>query len=364
MRILQISSARHFGGGEKHLIDLIAGLRARGHDVFLAAPEDSPLREKLHNFPEDNFLPVDIHHALHIAAALKLSAAVRRNKIDIVHAHVARDYVAASLAVRFNPPVKLVLTRHVLFPMKPLHRLALSNVAKVIAVSSAVEKVLLKDGIFPARKIAMIPNGIDISHWAQADHHALQRDFRHQHGIAENTLLIGTVGELKKLKGQEDFILAAEIVRQKYPDAQFIVVGKDNSGGTYREHLKKMVSAIDAGGNFIWLDWIDDTAPLLHALNVFVSASHSESFGLSILEAMASGCAVVATTTEGAMELLGKDLVPIEHPVKLAAAIVDLLGKDEARKTNGKYLQNRATEMFDLQKMINATEKIYRDLNR
>jgi glycosyltransferase involved in cell wall biosynthesis len=363
MKILQVSSARNFGGGEKHLADLVEGLTARGHEVFLAAPARSLLRERA-NLPAENFLPLNIGNSLDLFAARQISALIRKHEFEIVHAHPARDYFPASLAARLAPQAKLVLTRHVLFPMKGLHRLALSNVARVIAVSGAVEKQLREQGNFPPEKIVLIPNGIDAGHWSGAPHEKLREEFRAAHGIPGGAFLVGTVGELKKLKGQEDLILAAEIILQQFPEAHFVITGKDNTaGGEYRRYLQNLAGAAGAADRVLWLDWVEDTAPLLHALDVFVSASHSESFGLAMLEAMASGCAVVATETEGAKELLGKkNLAPVEDPLKLAQAVCEILSDGDKRAALGKELQARAGNDFDLQKMIDATEKLYLEL--
>jgi L-malate glycosyltransferase len=364
MRILQISSARSFGGGEKHLIDLTGGLAAKGHEVFLAAALDSPLRDRTPVSTAISFVPLKIGHALDIAAALSISKIIREKNIDVVHAHVARDYIPASLAVRLNPKAKLVLTRHVLFPMKRLQKFALSNVLRVIAVSSAVRSQLRRQNTFPPEKVITISNGINTAHWADAPGEELRKSFRETYNIPLDAFLIGSVGELKKLKGQEDLTLAAEMVLQKFPDTYFVIVGKDNSSdGEYGRHLRNLAAAIGAADKFIWIDWIEDTAPLLHALDVFVSPSHSESFGLAILEAMASGCAVVSTETEGAKELFGKaSLVPVEDPLKLAAAICSVLEDSFLRETLGKDLQIRAVENFDLKRMIEATEKLYLEL--
>jgi glycosyltransferase involved in cell wall biosynthesis len=366
MRILQISSAKNFGGGERHLIDLINGLSARGHKVFLAAPETSPLREKLAHLPSVSFVPVDISHALDIFAARKLSRLIKGKNIDIVHAHVARDYLPVSLAIRFaasSKAAKLVLTRHVLFPMKRLQKFALANVSKVIAVSHSVEKQLRRQKVFLPEKIVTVPNGIEIEHWSDTSDN-VGEDFRKRFAIPIDVPLIGTVGELKKLKGQEDFILAAEIVLRRFPAAHFVSVGKNNSGDkNYLTHLKKMVAAIGAEQNFIWIDHVEDTAPLLKALDIFVSASHSESFGLAILEAMSSACTVVATETEGAKELLGNtSMTPVGDPVKLSEKIVGLLDNDAERTESARKLQIRAKENFSLEKMIASTEELYLQL--
>ena len=72
----------------------------------------------------------------------------------------------------------------------------------------------------------------------------------------------------------------------------------------FARELKRLVKIFDLEDRFLFLDWVENTAPLLAAMDIFVSASHSESFGLAIFEAMASGKAIVATETEGAKELI------------------------------------------------------------
>jgi glycosyltransferase involved in cell wall biosynthesis len=283
---------------------------------------------------------------------------------------VARDYFPVSLAARLGRSAgstKFVLTRHVLFPMKTLHRFALANVSRVIAVSKAVADQLTEERVFAPEKIVHIANGIDISHWRDAPHEYLRTGFRSSHGIPHDAPLVGTVGELKKLKGQEDLLLAAEMILQRFPETYFVIAGADNtagnSAGGYLKHLQSLATVIGAEDRFIWIDRVDDTGPLLHASDVFVSASHSESFGLAILEAMASGCAVVSTATEGAKELLGeKGLVPIGDPLELANAVSLFLSDEDKRKESGQIDQEIAQKNFALEKMIEATERLYQGL--
>ncbi|MCA1624864.1 MAG: glycosyltransferase family 4 protein [Acidobacteria bacterium] len=367
MRILQISSAKNFGGGERHLVDLTKGLINRRHDLFLAAPRNSPVFKKIAELPKENVLEVNIKNSLDIFAARKISKFVREKEIEIVHAHLAKDYLPASLAVHLTRRANLVLTRHVLFPMKKTQKHALKNVSKIIAVSSAVKVNLQKT--FPSEKIIIIPNGIDIENWASVDREKLRQAFRFEHNISFDALLIGTVGELKLLKGQRDFVLAAQQVAQKFPEAHFVVVGKDNSSKqNFRCELKRLVKVFGLENRFLWLDWIEETAPLLSALDIFVSASHSESFGLAILEAMASGCAIVSTETEGAKELIEDEkmgkLVPVENPNQLAKAIIELSEDKQSRGKFGKNAQKSAKEKFGSAEMISKTEKIYRQVLR
>jgi glycosyltransferase involved in cell wall biosynthesis len=115
---------------------------------------------------------------------------------------------------------------------------------------------------------------------------------------------------------------------------------------------------------FLWLDWIDDTDSFFSAIDIFVSPSHSESFGLAMLEAMAHGRPVVATETEGARELFGKDadLAKIGDPVTLARKIVAYLGDETARAASGERNRRTAGEKFSLKRMIDETEALYRKL--
>ena len=362
MRILQISSAKTFGGGEKHFVDLCKGLAEKGHDVFASLHKDNDWEESLNFLPKENRLHISLRNSIDVLSARKIAKFLRNQDIDIVHAHLARDYPPASLAVRFYPEAKLILTRHVLFPMKSIHKLVLKNVSKVIAVSSAVETNLCKT--FSKDKIVCVPNGIEIEKWAGIDRKELSEQFRRDHQIPLEVPLIGILGELIKLKGQDDFIIAANEVVKKFPDAYFIIVGKDNSfDQKFRQSLKRLVKVFGLEKQFTFLNWVENTAPLLSALDVFVSASHTESFGLAILESMATGTAVVSTETAGAKELVnsGKTgtLTPIGNAVKLAEGIIKTIKDDNLQEEMSKRAQDFAKKNFNFKQMVDKTEKIY-----
>jgi len=361
VKILQISSAKNFGGGEKHFVDLSHGLVRRGHEVFVALRPTNDWQARLDFLPTENILHVSLRNSLGVLSAQKIAEFIQANNIEIVHAHAARDYIPTSLACRIAKTPKFVLTRHVLFPLKSFNRFALGNLSKAIAVSSAVEANL--QSMFPKEKITLISNGIDVENWANADRETLRREFRFEQNIAFDTFLIGTIGELKILKGQKDFILAAQIIAQKFPEARFVIVGRDNSfKQSYQRELKDLVKLSGLEERFLWLEWIEETPAFFAALDVFVSASHTESFGLAILEAMASGAAIVATETEGAKELFGVKsgrIVPVKEPLKIAEATVKFLEDEESREICGKNAQKTARENFTLDEMIAKTEKFY-----
>lgn len=361
MRILQISSARTFGGGERHFADLCRGLSERGHTVFAAVRPTSEWQGRL-DIPAERILRVSIRNSFGIFSAKRIAGFMRENSIDVIHAHAARDYIPASIACMLSKPSAFVLTRHLVFPLKPFNRYALKNVSRAIAVSKGVGESLRT--VFPAEKITVIPNGIDIGTRA-VNREELGSEFRAEHDIPADVPLVGIIGELLPVKGQMDLILAAAEVLKVSPDARFVIAGKDNTPDKrHRRELKRMAKVLGLEKNILWLDWVDDTARLYSALDIFVSASHSESFGLAMLEAMAYATPVVATDTAGARELLPDAdwIVPVKEPFLMAEMLCDRLADRAKCIAAGEELRNAAGKRFSLSAMLDKTEQVYREV--
>ncbi len=363
MRILQISSARTFGGGERHVIDLSRGLTERGHEVFAAVRPTCEWQERLDFLPPASVFKVSIRNSFGVLSAMRIGEFIREREIDIVHAHVARDYIPASIACLTSKKSSFVITRHVMFPLKPFNRFALKNLSIAIGVSEPVGEALRK--IFPPEKITVIPNGIDVENFGAEDPAKLRSDFRNLHGIPETAPLVGALGELKPLKGQRDLVLAAQEIVKTIPDCRFVIVGIDHTvDNRFRRELKRLVKVFGLEENFIWLDWLEETDEFFAGIDLFVSPSHSESFGLAILEAMAHGKPLVATRTDGAEQLLGEreQLVAINSPVELADRIVSLLALPDRCTELGSLNKIKAGNQFSLDKMVTSTERIYQTL--
>lgn len=370
MKILQISSAQSLGGGERHFADLVNGLVDRGHEVHVALRPNSPLTGELRlgeqmGLPRANVATLPLRNSLDATSARVLSRLVRRNQIQIVHAHMARDYPLAAYAVRRNKGARLIVTRHVLFPLSRLHRVTLSRAARIIAVSEAVAAQLRADAVAKPERISVVLNGIDARRFENASNRFSREQFLGSWGLPGNSLLIGTVGELTPLKGQEEFLRAAAEVRKQFPNSHFIIAGTDSSrGNKNRAFLERLIRELKLTEHVRLVGWVEDLAQLYCALDVFVSASHTESFGLVITEAMASGASVVATETEGAREIIQAGetglLVPVGDVARLAAAIVELLGDEDKRARLGTTAQQAAVAQFSVERMIEETEEIYR----
>ena len=366
MKILHISSAQTLGGGERHLADLANALVTRGHEVFAVVRPGSPLIAELTGLPRENMSTLPLRNALDAPSARSLARFIRKHEIEIVHAHMARDYPLASYAVRRNPGAKLVVTRHVLFPLNRLHSITLSHAARVIAVSEAVARQLRAQGLVPRERIVVVPNGIDVQRFENARSQFDRIGFCRRWKIPADCLLVGAVGEIKSLKGHEDFARAAAIVARRFPNVHFLIAGKDSSRtGEHRAALEDLIARLDLTKHVHLVGWLDDVAQFYCALDVLVSASHTESFGLAIVEAMACGTAVVATETEGAREIIQNGesglLAPIGGIEALARVVMSLLEDETMRRQLRVCARQAAQKRFSLERMVDATETIYRE---
>ena len=363
MNILQISSASSFGGGERYVVDLTNSLTARGHNVYVAVRPRSPLIRHL-EIPPERVLTLPLRNALDVRSAHELDRFVRRQRIEVVHAHMARDYSLASYAARRNRQTKFVATRHVLFQLNRLHRHTLARATRVIAVSNAVAKELRSQSILREEQIAVIPNGIDVDRYARARAGFDRAQFLRGMGLRADCLLVGSVGELRTLKRHDDFIRAAARIVAVFPDTQFVLAGVDTSAsGEVRKELEKLVGELGLNDCFHFLGWVNEAEKLLCAMDVFVSASETESFGLAIVEAMAAGTAVVATATEGAQEVIEDQktgvLVPIRNVERIAESVINLLADPETRDRIATQSAQSAVTKFSLTRMVDEIEQIY-----
>ncbi len=358
MKILQVCSVTTFGGGERHLADLSHALVHRGHEVYAATVPGSPLSSELSFVPEERSIALTPHN--YVKNLIALARFVRAHRIEIVHAHAARDYHLAVLAVRLAPRSRLVLTRHVLFPLRRINKPLLSGVARVIAVSEAVAESLRQNGVVERAKITVVHNGIDVDRFNGAVEVASTRD-------GHFPMLVGTVGHLAPIKGHDIFVRAAALTSARRRGVRFTIVGEDKSPEmSHRRSLENLVTELGLGDVVALRGWCDDMPAVLSSLTLFVSAARSEPFGLAIVEAMAAGLPVVATASEGATEIIedgvsGK-LVAADNPEALAQAIDELLDDLDERSRLGRNALLAARERYSLDRMASDTEQVYREV--
>ncbi|HXH68820.1 MAG TPA: glycosyltransferase family 4 protein, partial [Pyrinomonadaceae bacterium] len=179
------------------------------------------------------------------------------------------------------------------------------------------------------------------------------------------TFVVGTIGHLAPIKGHDVFIRAAEIVLKKRENIRFVIVGEDKShSGKNRREIEDLIARLDLKSKIELAGWTDDVRPFLQKFDLFVSAARAEAFGLVIVEAMLYGLPVIATSSEGALEIIEDGtsgiLVPNEDAETLAKAILELFDDKDKREHLIRNGRRRVEEHFSLEGMVSKTEEFYR----
>lgn len=347
MRILELSTARIWGGGEVHLRALCFGLLRRGHDVTVACEHDGPLCRIL---ADDGLTPVPLDKEEDPGALARLAVAER---IDLIHAHQSRGARLAVGARYLAGRSRAIMTRHALGPVD--EDLPRTGLARVIAVSEAVARDCLADG-FPADRVTVVPNGVDPARFRPGFPPAS----REQLGLPPKARTIVLVGRLIKDKGVLT-ALEALLPLIAQTELYLLILGE----GEKRVKMERLVRQAELAEKVLFLGRQADVRPFLALAETVVAPGPREAFGLAILEAMAVGRPVVAVEAGGVPEVITDGvhglLVPPDDGLGLAAAIYRLAGDPVLRRRLGEAARERALE-FTEERMVRETEAVMEEV--
>lgn len=365
MRVLQVCSAKGIGGGEVHVADLALGLLERGIDVEMAIRPSSRLPDLVAERGDAGadlvWHRLPFRNALDLTSIRGIARIVERNGVDVVHAHVARDYPVAAMATASDRRGALVITRHHYLPIKSnvLYRRLLGR-ASIITVSESVRQTVAESLRVDPESIAVVHNWIDL------DRHASPRDRaseRHAYGI-KRRVAVGIVGQLTPLKGQEEFLRAAAQVVATRGDVEFLIVGEDGEAGSpFKRRLERRVAELGLGEWVRFLGFQQDLPGLFTALDAVAVPSWNEAFSLVAAEAMAAGRPVIASRVGGLVEVVEDELsgilVPVRDPDALAKAILRLAADPALAEMLGARARESARR-FARGPGIDAIVEVYR----
>jgi glycosyltransferase involved in cell wall biosynthesis len=161
-----------------------------------------------------------------------------------------------------------------------------------------------------------------------------------------------------EIKGHRYFLEAAAIVARSVPDAVFLIIGD----GELREDLERRIRGNPLLKNVRFLGQREDVPEILRAMDVYVCASISESFSLSLLEAMASGRAIVTTDCGGPGEMIRDGscgfVVPVGDSRAIAERIAAFLGDPSLGESFGRKAAQEAMR-YDIRATVNKLESLY-----
>lgn len=361
MRILQVCSATRMGGGERHVADLTRALIERGHELHLAVRPRCALREALRGLPV-TWHEMGLRNAMDLLSVQELRAIIRTREIEVLHAHVARDYVICGLTA-MRSPVRFFLTRHHFNPIKsnPLYLRAIADVRRLIAVSESVSRELVNAFPTLAERVTVIPNWVDVRDCGRLS----RADARQKLGLTQ-PLAIAIIGQITPLKRQDLFLHAAAqlIKRHGLTQAEFVIAGEVQShDGEYSGELRLLIRDLRISSQVRFTGQVENLPSVLAAFDIVAAPSDNEAFSLALAEAMAAGCAVIASRAGGMAEIVEENLTGLliapGDKTALAAGLHQLIEDRELRGRLGEAAQASVRERFERERVIDRIEMLY-----
>lgn len=230
-----------------------------------------------------------------------------------------------------------------------------------IAVAEAHGAYLAEHEGCPAKKVRVIPNGVDPEQFRPREpDHRLRKALR----LPLEAPVVAIVAALRPEKNHELFLRSAVLIRRRLPEARFLVVGD----GPRRASLEELADRLGLGETVHFVGTRDDVAQVLSLIDVLLLTSHSEANPVSILEGMACEKPVVATRVGSIAETVldGQTgyLVPPEDEQQVAARVIELLNNRQRAADMGRAGRQRVLSHWSSQRMVQGYEDLIVGLYR
>jgi glycosyltransferase involved in cell wall biosynthesis len=360
MNVLYVNHTGQVSGAEKSLLEVVRGATPLLSPI-VASP-DGPLVDRLRDIgvPHVSIRGMDASlrlHPRHTAVALSdiarsaraIRAAARRHDASVVHANSIRAGLMATLTADHHRPPTIVHMRDRL-PTSRISTVSLRAISRadLLIANSLYTAASLDDaGVTCPRRVIGNPVDLDRFDPGQVDRAGARAAFR----VSDGDYVALVLAQITPWKGQEEAIRAIARVREHHPSVRLLLAGSakfvskatryDNYA--YLETLERLVDELRLRDHVRFLGECDDVPSLLRATDTLLVPSWEEPFGRSMIEAMAMGVPVIATTVGGPAEVITDHLngllVPPRNPEAWAATIKRLIespGRQARLARNGR----------------------------
>lgn len=356
-------------GGERSILATLGDVGEAGFDLAAIGPPTGPLAEALSHRGVE-LLPLVTVDADGSRSSQKqireeIGRSLGKLRPDLVHAN--------SLSMgRLSGPVVAEMGLASIAHLRDILRLSRQAIndlnchRRLLAVSRATRDFHVAAGL-SARKTHLLHNGVDLDRFRPRPATGyLHREL----GLPAEARLLGTIGQIGLRKGQDVLLEAANLLADDFPEVHYLVVGErwsaKEESRQYEARLHEAATRSLAGRLHL-LGYRDDVDRLLNELTLLIHPARQEPLGRVLLEAAASGIAVVATDVGGTAEIFPYSsqtarLVLPDNADDLAAALGELLDDSNRRESLGRAARRRAEEAFGTDKAAAGLIEHYRDV--
>lgn len=299
IRVLHVAEAA--GGVERYLQTLFKYSDKEQVENILVCSQNYDYK-KMKSLA-DRVIVLKMAHQINPSSDIKVEKALRRIikqlKPDIVYAHSSKAGALARIAdlglknkVIYNPhgwAFNMQQSAKKKEMYKWVEKISAHFCDKIVCISDAERESALREKICKPSKLQVIYNGIDLEEIEKAASMS-----RAQLGIPEDAFVVGMVGRLSKQKAPDTFVKAAKLIKEKIPNAFFLMVGD----GELRGQIEGLINQYDLGSSFLITGWVDNPTAYMKIMDIGMLLSRWEGFGLVLPEYMACGVPIVATNVD------------------------------------------------------------------
>jgi glycosyltransferase involved in cell wall biosynthesis len=368
------------GGAALHVIELAARQRARGHDAVIVAGTLAEGEESMEYVAEEMSVPVvrlpalqrELSPAADLTAVRELRRSIVRRRADVLHTHTAKagatGRIAAMLPGSAFPRATAhtfhghVLSGYFRSPKEKVfigvERLLARRVGAIVAVSDEVRDDLVRLGVAPPEKIVVIPYGFDLSGLGRPDDAERARR-RAAIDVPADAFVVGFAGRLTAIKRPHDLVRTLAELVATGTDAYLVVVGD----GEERVGVEALAAELGVVGRCRFLGYRRDMATWYGAFDAFLLTSENEGTPVVAIEALASGCPVVATSAGGTGTVVRDGvsgfLAPVGDVPLLAARLREIASTPALARSLGDAGALDVGHRFASEAMADAVDELY-----
>ena len=306
IRVLHVAEAA--GGVERYLETLFKYTDHDKVENILICSQNYDYKKM--KYLADRVIIIKMAHQIDSKSDIKSVKAIRHYikqiKPDIIYAHSSKAGALARIAdlginnkVIYNPhgwAFNMQQSAKKKEMYKWVERISAHFCNKIVCISDAEKESALREKICKPDKLQVIYNGIDLEEIKNT-----KPKTRKELGIPEDAFVVGQVGRLSEQKAPDTFVKAAKMIKEKIPNAYFILVGD----GELRDQIEKMIHEAGLNNSFLITGWVDNPAAYMKIMDVGTLLSRWEGFGLVLPEYMDCGTPIVATDVDAIPNVIG-----------------------------------------------------------
>jgi glycosyltransferase involved in cell wall biosynthesis len=385
LRVLRVIARLNVGGPALHTVILNDGLRQRGYDTLLVYGSVGPQEASFEELAKARGLPTVYIPQLGRRISLfddarafaHVVGAIWRWSPDVVHTHTAKAGTLGRIAALVYNTASRRARRcavihtfhgHVLegyfgplgsAVVRAIERTLARITDRIVTISVRQrEDITRRFGIAPARKVATVPLGLELGSLLKLEDRA---GGRLTVPTELEDVVVGYVGRLVSIKSLDTLVRGVAIARARLPKIRLLIAGD----GQERPRLEQLVGELGLTDRVEFLGWRSDLASLYRRMHVFVLTSINEGTPVSLIEAMAAGVPVVASSVGGVPDVVDGGvtgvLVPPRQPEAVAAAIVAAIVESDRAAVMAARARQSVRERFDSARLVQETEAMYRE---